>query len=60
MNIKTFNMAYEKKGASKIVKNERAKKEQEKFNKNHNNDFEGKKVEEIKHHGNHGKDTFGV
>ena len=53
-------MAYEKKGASKIVKNEKAKKEQEKFNKNHDDDFSGKKVEEIKHNGNHGKDTFGV
>jgi hypothetical protein len=53
-------MAYQKKGASKILKNqEEKKKEQEKFNKNHSNDF-GKNVEEIKHHGNHGKDTFGV
>jgi len=52
-------MAYQKKGASKIVKNEKTKKEVEKFNKNHGNDFE-KKTEEIKHNGNHGKDTFGI
>lgn len=53
-------MGYQKKGASKIVKNEKTKKEQEKFNKNHGNDFAVKNVEEIKHSENHGKDTFGV
>lgn len=49
-----------KKAPSKIIKNDlEKKKEQEKFNKNHDDQF-GKTIEEIKHSGNHGKDTFGV
>jgi hypothetical protein len=47
------------KAASKIIKNQEKKKENDKFNKNHDNQF-GHTNEEIKHNGNHGKDTFGV
>ena len=53
-------MAYEKKGASKILKKEKEKKEKEQINKNHNDQFNRRSGEEIKHNGNHGKDTFGM